>query len=119
MTRGVGIDVVDVPRFAELLTRRPQVAQRLFTPTEIEQSKGQSQRLAARFAAKEAFLKSLGRGVGAARWRDIEVVRSAGGAPTFQLHDTAQQLAREVGVATFHVSLTHSDLTAAAMVVGE
>ena len=91
----------------------------LFTPLEIEQSKGQSQRLAARFAAKEAFLKSLGRGVGAARWRDIEVVRSSSGAPVFQLHHSAQQLAHDAGVEMFHVSLTHSDLTAAAMVVGE
>jgi holo-[acyl-carrier protein] synthase len=119
VTRGVGIDLVDVDRFTALLERRPTIIERLFTEREVAEANFQPERLAARFAAKEAWLKTLHHGVGAAKWRDIEVVRSTNGAPSFELAESAKRLASAAGVTKFHLSLTHTATSAAAMVVGE
>ncbi len=59
---GVGIDLVDVARFALALERHPRLAERLFTDGERRDAKGRPERLAARFAAKEAVLKTFGVG---------------------------------------------------------
>jgi len=74
-TLGIGVDIIDVPRFALVLERRPRIVERLFTPGEREDSKLRPERLAARFAAKEAVLKALQVGFGAAPWTSIEVRR--------------------------------------------
>ena len=117
-TLGIGVDIIDVPRFALVLERRPRIVERLFTPGEREDSKLRPERLAARFAAKEAVLKALQVGFGAAPWTSIEVRRDESGAPRIELHGQAADLAERAGVATLHVSMSHSDLTAAAFVVG-
>ena len=117
-TVGVGIDLVDVARFAAVLRRRPQIAARLFTEHERRDCAHRDEGLAARFAAKEATWKSLGVGVGAVGFHDVEVRRSATGAPLLHLSGAAQVLARERGVAAWHVSLTHTATTAGAVVVG-
>lgn len=117
-TVGVGLDLVDVERFAQLLERRPRVVQRLFTQREITDSRERPERLAARFAAKEATMKVLGVGLGAARFGDIEVRRESGGAPSLHVSGAAARLAAEVGVTTWHVSLSHSALSAGALVIG-
>lgn len=117
---GVGIDLVEVERMRATIARTPSVVDRVFTPEEAawaRASRDPSQRFAVRFAAKEAVLKSLGAGLGATPLRSIEVVRSASGEPSIHLHDTAATLAAERGVASFHVSLTHSSSVAAAVVV--
>jgi holo-[acyl-carrier protein] synthase len=112
---GVGLDLVDVERFRQVLERRPSLASRIFHPRELEIDR--PERLAARFAAKEAFLKSLDSGLGAARLRDIEVVRAESGAPTLVLHGTAATLAATRGVKSWKLSLSHTDLSAGAIVV--
>jgi holo-[acyl-carrier protein] synthase len=117
-TLGVGVDIVDVPRFALALQRHPTIVDRLFTPSELEDSRSRPERLAARFAAKEAVLKTLSVGFGAAPWKSIEIRRDANGAPSVLLHDVAALLAEQRGVHTLHVSLSHTELTAAAFVVG-
>ncbi|MPY95131.1 MAG: 4'-phosphopantetheinyl transferase superfamily protein, partial [Acidimicrobiia bacterium] len=64
---GIGLDAVDVPRFRAVLARRPRISQRLFTDAErayAGRRADPTERLAARFAAKEALLKSLGAGIG-------------------------------------------------------
>ena len=76
---GLGIDAVDVDRFAEVLARQPRMAGRLFT--DDERIVDATPRLAARFAVKEAVMKALGVGLGAFGWHDVETVRTAiGGA---------------------------------------
>jgi holo-[acyl-carrier protein] synthase len=117
-TIGVGVDIVDVPRFARALERHPKIVGRLFTEGEQLDARSRPERLAARFAAKEAVLKSLHVGFGAAPWRSIEIRRDARGVPRVHLHGSAVQLAYQQGVETLHVSLTHTDMTAAAFVVG-
>jgi holo-[acyl-carrier protein] synthase len=116
---GVGVDAVDVGRFRSALGRRPSIGQRLFTEGERRDGNGDAQRLAVRFAAKEAAMKALGVGVGAMGWHDVEVVRLATGAPALRLSASAAELAERHGVARWHVSLTHTDSVAVAMVVAE
>ena len=115
---GVGIDVVDVPRFALALERRATLADRLFTDDERREAKYHPERLAARFAAKEAVLKALGVGIGGAPWKSIEIRRDASGAPSAQLHAAAAALAARCGVDEFHISMSHTMLTAVAIAVG-
>lgn len=117
-TLGVGVDIVDVPRFALALERRPAIAARLFTEDERRDARGRPERLAARFAAKEAVLKTLRVGFGAAPWTSIEVRRDAAGAPTVVLHGRAATLASERGVDELHVSISHTSSSAVAFVVG-
>ena len=117
-TEGIGIDLVDVGRFDAALRRRPRLALRLFTDGERHDANNRPERLAARFAAKEAVLKTLGVGLGATPWRSIEVVLSESGAPSVLLHGPAAELAKLAGITTLHLSLTHTSELAAAFVIG-
>ena len=114
---GVGIDVVDVPRFEIVLGRRPRIVERLFTEGEQRDARGKAERLAARFAAKEAVMKSLGVGAGSVPWKSIEVKRAPSGAPSVMLHGAAAELAAARGADEFAISLTHTAMTSAAFVV--
>ena len=124
---GVGVDAVDVERFDQLLERRPNIAVRMFTAAEQSVAEGvanRAQMLAARFAAKEALMKSLGVGIGAFPLWDVEVMRTAGSdatrhAPYFVLHGQAADLAARSGVGRFHLSMSHTDDLAIAFVVAE
>jgi holo-[acyl-carrier protein] synthase len=117
---GVGIDLVDIDRIRDLLARRPRFAQQHFTAAErawCDRRRDPAERYAARFAAKEATLKALGVGLGAARLVDLEVVTAATGAPGLVLHGSAAELAAERRVGGWHVSLSHSRTLATAVVV--
>ena len=116
---GIGVDAVDVDRYRRVLARTPGIAGRTFTPGELDYARRQTdptQRLAARFAAKEATMKSLGVGLGACKLRDIEVTRDDGGQPKLVLHGVARDLAVAAGAARFLVTLTHTDTMAIAYV---
>ena len=84
MIVGVGIDVVDISRFAESLGRTPELRDRLFTPAECGLGIAS---LAARFAAKEAIAKALG-APGDLHWHDAEVVSEASGRPLMTMRGT-------------------------------
>jgi holo-[acyl-carrier protein] synthase len=116
---GLGIDSVDVPRFAQVLERRPALADRLFTAGEQQYAAGLANpvpTLAARFAAKEAVMKALGVGLGAFAFADVEVVRRDGGAPVLVVTGRAAALAAEQRVGAWHLSLTHTATVASAVV---
>jgi holo-[acyl-carrier protein] synthase len=117
-TQNVGVDLVDVARFRLALERHPRLAERLFTDGERRDARAQPERLAARFAAKEAVLKTFRVGIGAAPWRSIEVTTDDAGAPSVVLYAPALELARAAGVEILHLSMTHTRVTAAAFVVG-
>ncbi|HEX2563035.1 MAG TPA: holo-ACP synthase [Acidimicrobiales bacterium] len=124
MIVGIGVDEVEVPRMAEVLTRTPSMRGRLFTDAEqayaaTAEPLMAAQRLAARFAAKEAVLKALGAGLGACKFVEIEVVRAESGAPDVVLHGAAVTLAADAGVARLHLSLTHTESRATAFVIAE
>lgn len=116
----IGIDIVEVPRFRAVLARRPRVAERLFTPDERAYAAARSdptERLAARFAAKEAVMKALGAGFGDVAFRDMEVVRAEGGRPGVRLRGRAAARARTAGVTGWHLSLSHTENLAVAVAV--
>jgi holo-[acyl-carrier protein] synthase len=112
---GVGIDVVDVERFAASLERTPALRAKLFTPGERERGIAS---LAARFAAKEALAKSLGAPRGL-RWHDAEIVSQDDGRPELRVTGTIEALAADRGILAFHVSLSHDAGIASAVVIAE
>lgn len=117
---GIGTDLVDIDRFRRVLTRTPGMRSRLFCPAELayaEKSADPARPLAARFAAKEATLKSLQSGLGAMRFTDIEVVRFEDGHPELVLHGDAAAFAAAKGAHRFAVTLSHTDVLAQAVVV--
>lgn len=119
---GIGIDAVDVERFRRVLERTPSLAERLFTEDERTYARRRpdpTERLAARFAAKEAVMKAMGVGLGSCAFREIEVVRADSGIPSLLLHGTAAELAAARRIGRWYVSLTHTSLIAQAVVVAE
>ncbi|HEX7442632.1 MAG TPA: holo-ACP synthase [Acidimicrobiales bacterium] len=119
---GVGIDAVDIDRLRTMLGRRHHLAERLFTPEErayAALAPDPVPRLATRFATKEAVMKALGVGLGAFGFHDVEVVRDGLDAPRLALHRTAADLARAAGAVRWHLSLTHTDAVALALVVAD
>jgi holo-[acyl-carrier protein] synthase len=116
---GIGIDVVDLARFSEVVDRTPGIIDRLFTKAEQIGVEGQQLpqvSLAGRFAIKEAVAKALGAPVGMA-WHDCEV--SNGGAPQISVSGSVAKVAQEQGVTNWHVSLSHDGPVAIAYVIAE
>lgn len=124
---GTGIDVIEVERIERALTRPltgERFRRRVFTEGEIAycESRGRPrfQSYAARFAAKEATMKAIGTGWNRnAGWHEIEVVRERGRRPTIALSGKAAAFARSRKIATFHLSLTHTERDAIAHVIAE
>lgn len=117
--KGIGIDAVDINRFRTLIERRPTLRTRLFTAAELSSVGSQADdapSLAARFAVREATMKALGVGLGAFDFHDVSVHRLETGAPVLEVTGRAQQLAELNGVGQWHVSITHTDSVAMAVV---
>jgi holo-[acyl-carrier protein] synthase len=115
MIIGVGIDVVDIARFTQALSRTKGLAARLFTEGERVLP---PHSLAARFAAKEALAKALGAPRGLL-WTDAEIVNGSGGRPHLRVTGTVAAAADRVGVTHWHLSLSHDAGIASAVVVAE
>ena len=115
MIIGVGIDVVDIARFEQTLARTPALRERIFT---VEERGLGIASLAARFAAKEALAKALGAPVGL-HWSDARVVTDADGKPSLEIGGTVLARARDLGVDSLHVSLSHDAGIASAVVIAE
>lgn len=117
---GIGIDLVDIERFRRSLERTPSMRTRIFTDIELAYVAPQVDpvpSLAVRFAAREAVMKALGVGLGAFGFHEAWVERAESGQPSLVLTGRAAALAHQAGVVTWHLSLTHSDATAAAYVI--
>ena len=117
--QGIGIDAVDIARFRDVLARRPAIRRRLFTDEELSSlsnRKDDAASLAARFAVREAAMKALGVGLGAFDFHDVAVDRLPSGAPGLNVTGRAAELARERGITGWHVSITHTDHVAMAVV---
>jgi holo-[acyl-carrier protein] synthase len=118
---GVGIDVAEIDRFQAALARTPHMAQRLFNDSELILPTGERRgiaSLAARFAAKEALAKALGAPAGLL-WRDAEVYVEESGQPRLRVSGTVAARAAELGVSSWHVSLSHDAGVASAVVIAE
>ena len=117
---GVGIDAVELDRFRLALHRTPRIAERLFSDAErayAARRRDPTERLAARFAAKEAVMKAMGVGLWKFNYRDVEVVRAPSGAPSLRLVGKAAALADERGITEWRLSITHTDRTAHAIAI--
>ena len=115
---GIGTDLVEVERFRLALTRRPTLAERLFSDDErayADRFRDPTKSLAARFGAKEAVMKAMGVGLWKFALRDVEVVKRRSGEPVLALHDKAAALAAEKGVREWRLTLTHTDSMAMAV----
>ncbi|MDH2423841.1 holo-ACP synthase [Sphaerisporangium sp. TRM90804] len=112
---GIGVDVVDIGRLESALARTPGLRDRVFTDAERELP---IPSLAARFAAKEAVAKALGAPPGLLH-RDAEITPGAHGRPVLRVTGRVAEVAAELGVRRWHVSLTHDGGVAIAYVVAE
>lgn len=127
MIVGIGLDLVELARIDQSLARHEdEFLARILTPREREfaasrRGRGLTAHVAGRFAAKEAALKALGTGLAAGmRWHDVEIVaRATHEKPELVFSGTAQIRAEALGVKVRHVSITHAESTAAAVVILE
>ncbi len=120
---GTGTDLARIARFHKYLEPDSRVLERIFTAGERSYSlkmKNPAPHLAARFAAKEAFLKALGTGLREGlSWQQIEVIRDELGCPTLQLEGRAAELLAARGAKTTHLSYSHDGDYAVATVILE
>lgn len=118
MALRVGVDMIEVARLERAASRHGErFYQRFFTERERNLCQNQVRRLAARFAAKEAVAKAIGTGIGDIRWVEIEILHDERGRPVLTLHGEAARLATEMGLATWDISLSHTESHAIAFVV--
>jgi holo-[acyl-carrier protein] synthase len=123
MIYGIGVDLIEIDRIKQAIERNGQrFVDRVYTKAEQEYC---AQRpsfacYAARFTAKEAFLKALGTGLRKGmRWQDIEIYTDELGKPHVQLHGYLEERAKREKFERVHLSLSHSSAYAIAQVVIE
>lgn len=124
MIVGTGVDITEVPRIREALERfGDRFLRRVFTPDEVRYCMGKpnaAERLAARFAAKEAGMKAIGTGLRhGITWHDVEVVRLPGQRPSLRFSGRAAEFAGRLGCKRTHLSLSHTKEHAIAFVILE
>lgn len=124
MIISTGIDIIEVYRIRETIERTPRFVERVFTADEREycDSKGAAaaQSYAARFAAKEAFLKSIKTGWrGKITWHDMEIVSDEFGAPSLNIRKEAKIIMENLGANKIHLSISHTTEHATAQVILE
>lgn len=118
MKLATGVDLIEIARIEEVVSRHGKhYLERIYTPAELEQCGRRAESLAGRFAAKEAVAKALGSGIGDVSWKEIEVLGDEQNAPVLTLHGTAGQRAKELGLETWSVSISHSQSHSVAFVV--
>ena len=124
--KGIGVDLAQISRLRRVVERwSDRFLRRVFTEAEIAYCRGRRDpipHLAARFAAKEATLKALGTGLSmGVNWRELEVRRERGQAPTMVLTGRSEAIARAKGASRVLLSLTHDGdyAMAQAMLVGD
>jgi holo-[acyl-carrier protein] synthase len=108
-----GIDLVDCPRIEAMIERHGErFVQRVFTAAEqayAESNKNEVEKLAGRFAAKEAILKLMGTGWrGKIAWTDIEIINNSSGQPEVTLDGEVEKIADKLGIKHISVSITHT-----------
>jgi len=118
MKLATGVDLIEIARIEEVIARHGKhYLERIYTPAELEYCGKRTESLAGRFAAKEAVAKALGSGIGDVSWVEIEVLGDEQNAPTLTLHGNAEQKAKELGLTTWSVSISHSQSHSVAFVV--
>jgi holo-[acyl-carrier protein] synthase len=124
MIVGTGVDIAEVKRIQAAVNRfGERFLKRVFTPAELRYCMAKpnaAERLAARFAAKEAGMKAIGTGLRlGVTWQDVEVLRIPGQRPILQFHGKAAEFASRLGCKRTHLSLSHTKEQAIAHVILE
>lgn len=115
---GLGVDLADIARVERVLGKYPRFADRCFTEHEREYAyrfAHPARRLAARFAGKEAVMKSMGTGWRRIGWKEIEI--TGGGKPTVRMTGNARRRAETLGITEVLVTITHTDTSALVMAI--
>ena len=113
-----GVDLVEIQRFADLRPGiRSRFIQRILTQDEQREVNDSLPTLAGKFAAKEAVVKALGCGIGLVSWQDIEILHDDQGQPILYLYRHALQIANELMLTHWTVSISHTRLQAVATAV--
>lgn len=116
----IGVDIIEIPRIDEALQRfGERFLERVYTDAEVALCKHHANRLAVRFAGKEAVMKALGTGVKGVSWKEIEILSKPTGEPLVRLYGKAKIVAASLGLAEFAVSLSHSREYAVASVIAQ
>jgi holo-[acyl-carrier protein] synthase len=123
MIIGTGIDIIEVQRVAEKISKPNGFREKVFSAAEIkycDQMADSAQHYAARFAAKEAFLKATGKGLTLSYdLNEVEVVGDELGKPHLHLTGSLQEMATAAGWNKIHLSLSHVQAMACAVVIIE
>ena len=123
MIYGIGTDIIEVSRIKTVMEKDIGFREKIFTAGEItycETKKYKYENYAARFSAKEAFLKAIGTGWRfGIRFADIEVYHDEFGKPMIHVYGKAEELVQKEGISKIHVSLSHLKEMATAVVVAE
>jgi holo-[acyl-carrier protein] synthase len=115
----IGIDIIEIPRIERAISRwGGNFLQRVYTDPELKLYRKKPSSLAARFAAKEAVIKALGKSTSVSL-REIEILSEPSGKPVVNLYGRTQNEARDLGLYGFAISLSHSKEYAIALVSGE
>jgi len=113
-----GVDIIEIERIDEAILRhQDRFFERFFTPQELIEAGGRTPSLAACYCAKEAAAKALGCGIGEVGWKDIEVLHDERRRPHLVLHGAARELAAELGLTGWSLSLSHTHDHAIAIVI--
>ena len=115
-----GVDIIEISRIRKMVKRwGKRFLDRIYTDTELRICKGKPERLASRFAGKEAVMKALGTGARGISWREVEIASESSGKPVVNLYGKAQEKARSLGIEGLAISLSDSREYSVAFVVGE
>ncbi len=119
MIKGIGVDICSISRMKELCLNR-RFKNRVFTPEEQQYADKRgvfsASSLAGMFAAKEAFSKAVGTGIGKVSFLDIEVAHEKSGEPRIKIYGNAKEVADNIGVEHIFVSISHENDNAIAIV---
>ena len=119
MILGIGLDLAEVARYRFDERERAWFARKIYTDAEMAyamRKRNWPERLAGFFAAKEATRKAFGHAI---PWRSVEVGHERSGKPTILLSGDAERLIADRGVRSIHLTITHTEVTAAAVVILE
>ena len=116
----IGVDIIEIARIHEAVDRwGERFLQRVYTEPELRLCRKKPRLLAARFAGKEAVMKTLGTGAKGVSWREIEILAESSGKPLVRLCGKARDKAEELGLGELVISLSDSKEYAIAFVSGE
>jgi holo-[acyl-carrier protein] synthase len=116
----IGVDIVEIARLEKAIARWGEdFLSRIYTDSELRLYRKNPSSLAARFAAKEAVIKALGKPTAVISMRDIEILSDRGGRPVVNLYGKAQSQAKGLGLDKLAITLSHSKEHAVAFVSGD